>query len=138
MDEIYFIIHGEPKGKGRPRFVRATGRAVTPKDTVNYENLVRMEYEYQCNGKRFEDDAQIWMEVDAYYSIPKSVSKKKRAEMLSNRLRPTKKPDGSNVLKAIEDALNGIAYRDDAQIVETRISKYYGELPRVAVYIRKM
>ena len=41
--EVRFTIRGEPKGKGRPRFCRNTGHAITPKDTVNYETLVRTE-----------------------------------------------------------------------------------------------
>lgn len=42
--QVKFTILGEPKGKGRPRFSRNTGTAITPKDTVNYETLVHMEY----------------------------------------------------------------------------------------------
>ena len=41
--QVKFTILGEPKGKGRPRFSRKTGTAITPKDTVNYETLVHME-----------------------------------------------------------------------------------------------
>ena len=44
MDKVKFIVLGEPKGKGRPRFSTQTGRAFTPKQTVNYEALVHMEY----------------------------------------------------------------------------------------------
>lgn len=39
--QVKFTILGEPKGKGRPRFSRKTGTAITPKDTVNYETLVK-------------------------------------------------------------------------------------------------
>lgn len=137
MADVRFTVYGEPKGKGRPRFARATGHAVTPKDTVEYENLVRLEYEYQCRGQRFPDGAQLEMNVDAFYSIPKSASRKKRQLMIDRKIRPTKKPDSSNVLKAIEDALNNIAYKDDAQIVETRISRFYGEEPKVMVEIKE-
>ena len=42
--EVKFTVFGEPKGKGRPRFNTRTGHAITPKDTVNYETLVHMEY----------------------------------------------------------------------------------------------
>lgn len=47
--------------------------------------------------------------------------------MLSGQLYPTKKPDWDNVGKIICDALNGIAYRDDAQIVFAAVSKSYTE-----------
>ena len=99
--EVRFTVLGEPKGKGRPRFVRATSRAITPKDTVNYETLVRMEYMAQCKNQRFEDGAMLDMRIKAYYTIPQSKSKKVKAQMLANEIRPTKKPDMDNVVKMI-------------------------------------
>lgn len=78
--EVKFTILGEPKGKGRPRFCRNTGHAITPKDTVNYETLVHMEYVAQCEEFRFPDDAMLDMRIRAYYSIPKSASKKKEQQ----------------------------------------------------------
>lgn len=136
--EAKFTILGEPKGKGRPRFCRNTGHAITPKDTVNYETLVHMEYLEQCNELRFPDDAMLDMRIKAYYSIPKSASKKKRASMLAGEIRPTKKPDMDNVVKIIADALNQIAYRDDTQIVDCQCRKFYSENPRVEVTIRSV
>ena len=47
----------------------------------------------------------------------------------------TTKPDGSNVLKAIEDGLNGIVYVDDSQIVMSHIEKHYSDSPRVEVTV---
>jgi Holliday junction resolvase RusA-like endonuclease len=127
---------GEPKGKGRPRFCRNTGHAITPKDTVNYETLVKMEYTQACGEQMFPDDAMLDMRIKAYYSIPKSASKKRHAAMLSGDIRPTKKPDMDNVIKIIADALNKIAYRDDTQIVDCQVRKFYSEKPRVEVMIQ--
>ncbi len=134
--EVKFTVLGEPKGKGRPRFNRNTGHAVTPKDTVNYETLVRMEYANQCEDIKFPDKEMLDMRIKAFYSIPKSVSKKKRASMLAGELRPTKKPDMDNVIKIIADSLNQIAYRDDTQIVDCQVRKFYSENPRVEVTIK--
>ena len=50
--------------------------------------------------------------------------------------RPTKKPDLDNIIKAIADSLNGIAYKDDAQIVELKSKKFYSDTPRVEVTIK--
>ena len=138
--QVSFTVIGEPKGKQRPRVVHTGGRTMTytPGQTVMYENLVRLEYIRCCEGKRFADDAQLKMNVDAYYSIPKSTSKRRRQMMIDREIRPTKKPDSSNVLKAIEDALNGVAYKDDAQIVETRISRFYAEQARVDVTLTEI
>lgn len=134
--EVRFTILGEPKGKGRPRFCRNTGHAITPKDTVNYETLVHMEYVEQCQEVRFPDDAMLDMRIKAFYSIPKSKSKKVKALMLDGTIRPTKKPDMDNVVKIIADALNQVAYRDDTQIVDCQCRKFYSENPRVEVSIR--
>lgn len=133
---INFTVMGEPKGKGRPRFCRNTGHAITPKDTVNYETLVKMEYTQACGELMFPDDAMLDMRIKAYYSIPKSASKKRHAAMLSGDIRPTKKPDMDNVIKIIADALNKIAYRDDTQIVDCQVRKFYSEKPRVEVMIQ--
>lgn len=133
---INFTVMGEPKGKGRPRFCRNTGHAITPKDTVNYETLVKMEYTQACGEQMFPDDAMLDMRIKAYYSIPKSASKKRHSAMLSGEIRPTKKPDMDNVIKIIADALNKIAYRDDTQIVDCQVRKFYSEKPRVEVMIQ--
>ena len=134
--EVKFTILGEPKGKGRPRFCRNTGHAITPKDTVNYETLVHMEYVARCEEFRFPDDAMLDMRIRAYYSIPKSASKKKRAAMIIGEIRPTKKPDMDNVVKIIADSLNQVAYRDDTQIVDCQCRKFYSDNPRVEVMIK--
>lgn len=133
---INFTVMGEPKGKGRPRFCRNTGHAITPKDTVNYETLVKMEYTQACGELMFPDAAMLDMRIKAYYSIPKSASKKRHAAMLSGDIRPTKKPDMDNVIKIIADSLNKIAYRDDTQIVDCQVRKFYSEKPRVEVMIQ--
>ena len=136
--EVKFTILGEPKGKCRPRFNTRTGHAITPKDTVNYETLVHMEYLAQCQDFRFPDDIMLDMRIKAYYSIPKSASKKKKAAMLAGKIRPTKKPDMDNVVKIIADSLNQIAYRDDTQIVDCQCRKFYSENPRVEVIIKSV
>ena len=73
--------------------------------------------------------------IFAFHSIPKSVSRKKHLAMIDRLIRPTRKPDWDNVGKIICDALNGIAYRDDAQIVDALVRKFYSDTPRVIVEI---
>lgn len=135
MKQVKFTILGEPKGKGRPRFNTHTGRARTPTDTVNYETLVKWEYARQCDNFKFDDDAMLDLRILAYYSIPKSNSKKVKAQKLANIIRPTKKPDMDNVVKLIADALNQVAYKDDTQIVDCQVRKFFSENPRVEVTI---
>lgn len=134
-----FTILGEPAGKGRPRFSNAGGfvKTYTPEKTVSYENLVKLEYEQQCRNYRFPDDAQLDVRIVAYYEIPKSTSKKKAKLMEEGKIRPTKKPDFDNIGKIICDSLNQRAYRDDAQIVDAQVRKFYSDRPRVVVTIRE-
>lgn len=134
-----FTVPGEPTGKGRPRVVRngAFTRAFTPQKTASYENLVKLEYQSQSKGMTF-NDRQIRMDIKAYYALAKSDSKRRRMEKLSGALRPTKKPDIDNVYKIVADALNGIAYRDDSQIVAASIEKHYSEQPRVEIEITEV
>lgn len=136
-----FIIPGEPVGKGRPRVVRNkyTGNSVayTPEKTANYEELVKTMYVAGVNP-RFPDDAMLRVEINAYFSIPKSASKKKRADMIGRVLRPIKKPDVDNIVKILLDSLNRIAYRDDSQVVSVIFNKWYSEEPRVEVKITEV
>ena len=130
------VVPGEPVGKGRPRFVLATGRAYTPEKTARYEHLVKLEYERQHGpGLAFGRFAQIGLKLDAFFSIPQSVSRAKRAKMACGQVRPTKKPDLDNVIKTVGDALNGLAYYDDSQIVFCEVRKYYAEVPRLEIQL---
>lgn len=132
---MIFTIPGEPTGKGRPRVVRRGGatHAFTPEKTATYENLVRLRF-IEAGGKMFKD-AQLRVAVTAHYMIPKSVSNTRCEAMLRGVIRPTKKPDCDNIAKVVCDALNGVAYRDDAQIVHLAVSKWYDDEPSVTVEI---
>lgn len=136
--KIRFTVLGEPQGKGRPKFSRQGNRVVTrtPDQTVLYENLIQMEYLRQCGKARFEDNECLDMRIMAYYTIPSSISKKKRQSMIDKEIRPTKKPDADNIVKVVADSLNQVAYKDDSQIVDTMIRKYYSEQPRIEVVVQ--
>lgn len=137
--KINFIIPGPPQGKARPKVTRTKNgfsHTYTPDKTVAYEELVRTRYLAATNAYRFPDGAQIKMEILATVPIPQSKSRRVKADMLEGRTRPTKKPDCDNIIKIICDALNGLAYRDDAQIVEVSIRKAYADGGEVSVMIQ--
>lgn len=112
------IVEGKIKGKARPRVF--DGHAVTPQDTVNYENWVRVCYKQQSNKKL---EGPINALIIVYHKIPKSYSKTKRLDCILGILRPTKRPDIDNIAKIILDSLNGIAYGDDSQVVGLTVMK---------------
>ena len=108
----------------------------TPDETLVYENLIRSEYQRQCGSTRFQDEAQLDVRILAFYPVPTSVSKKKRRMMLDHEIRPGKKPDWDNIGKVVTDSLNQIAYRDDAQVVDAQVRKFFSEQPRLEVTIQ--
>ena len=116
---------------------RGYAKAYTPEKTVNYENLVKMTFQ-AAGFKPFEKDAQLRAEITAYFPIPKSTSKKKRAEMQNGYIMHTKKPDADNIAKSILDALNGLAYYDDSQVCELGGCKMYSEEPRAEITIKEL
>ena len=134
-----FIIPGQPVGKGRPKFSMVCGHvnAYTPTKTANYEALVKCCYQTQCNGIKFENKVPLDVRIVAYFGIPSSVSKKKANMMRQRLIRPMVKPDFDNIGKVVCDALNGIAYYDDAQIVDAQVRKFYDDEPRVVVTIQE-
>lgn len=138
-NNIAFIVYGEPTGKGRPRFARR-GTFVstyTPEKTANYENLVKMSFLQEYKEPVLLDGPVI-VGIHAYFSVPKSTSKKKREAMLKDQISPIKKPDMDNIAKIILDSLNGLAYLDDKQVTKLVIWKKYGDIPKVEVNINKL
>lgn len=134
---ITFTVPGEPQGKGRPRAFRA-GRGVrmyTPAKTEAYEQAVATAGRQAMAGRE-PMVGPLAVDLMAVVSVPASWSKKRRAAALEGLELPAKKPDADNVAKAIADGLNGITYGDDAQVVELRVRKRYGEVPGVLVEIR--
>ena len=119
-----FIVKGDPVGKQRPRFNGKTRTTYTPRKTKHYETLIRKAYE--DTGGSIQD-GYISLSLDVYFAIPKSYTKGKRLACQHNINRPAKKPDIDNTLKVVLDALNGVAYEDDKQVVEVICRKWYSQ-----------
>jgi len=126
---IKFEIPGKPQGKARartfynPRLKRV--QSITPEQTVCYENLIKMCF-LQAKPKDFEmyQDG-VHIEVKAYYRKAKG----------NKMLHPCLKVDVDNLVKVICDALNGLAYKDDKQVVGLVVNKVWGEPEGVIVTI---
>ena len=73
--------------------------------------------------------------VVAEYMPPKSWSKSNTDKAYNGLIFHTVKPDGSNIGKAIEDALNKIVYCDDSSAVITLTIKRYSRAERTTVSI---
>ena len=139
MTEIYFVIDGPVIPKGRPRFSRIGGhvKAFTPKRTLDYEKKVKESYlsEYPT-GIAFESEP-LSMILNIYMAVPKSVSKKKRDHMIVYEYPTKHNGDLDNLLKSVADALNGVAYTDDCQIVHVTVNKFWSEEAKAEVTIKE-
>ena len=128
-----FDVKGKPQGKGRPRVNTFTKRAYTPKKTQDYEELVR--WSYKNSYRDFKPlEGELEAHIIAVFEVPKSYSKKKREELKGAMY--THKPDVDNISKIILDSLNGVAYKDDSQIVKLTVEKMYGEEEKVLVILK--
>lgn len=136
MTTIHFTIPGKPRGKQRPRVTR--NGSFTPKETRKYEAAVRKAFntERWVSGTLFDsrDVTQAEAVITAYFPVPASWPKTKRASAFGTPY--TGKPDADNIAKIILDALNGVAYPDDAMVTCVSVAKEYcfeGKTPRVEV-----
>lgn len=133
---LRFTIPGEPQGKGRARIGRVGGfsRMFTPAKTLAYEGLVAQMAQQAMAGAPLMQ-GPVSLSLHLFHTIPRSATKRQRADMLAGLVRPTKKPDADNVLKAIADGMNGVVWRDDVQAVEIRLTKRFAEVPGVIVTV---
>lgn len=147
MNEPYvkFSVPGSPRGKGRPKFARRGKfiKTYTDKETASYENLVKMKAADAMEigkdefGSRYKPllNGAVKVRIRIFVLVPKSYSKKQRSLALEGMVRPTTKPDIDNVIKIIFDAINGVVWLDDKQVVDCRTTKFYSEHAGVRVSI---
>jgi Holliday junction resolvase RusA-like endonuclease len=106
----------------------------SPARTVAYEGLIAHAAHQAMAGRPLLDGA-VSMSLELDCQVPASWSAKKQRAALAGAVFPTTKPDADNVIKAICDGLNGVAWRDDVQVVDLRLRKRYAATPCVRVQI---
>lgn len=140
MQKLKFEVPGSPIGQGRPKFSTINGhaKAYDPEKSRNYKAYVKLLATQAMREQGFTMiEGPCCLDILAFFEVPKSKSKKFRERALMGLERPTKKPDLSNIVKGIEDALNGLAYKDDSSIVYLSVAKHYSEIPRVEVILQE-
>ena len=136
---LTFEVPGDPHGKGRPKFARRGNfvQTYTDKKTTSYEDLVRFHANIaMVDLAPLESAVAVYIYIKL--AVPKSYSKKRTEACLSGLERPTKKPDWDNVAKSICDAMNGIVYMDDTQIVDAHVTKVYAANAGVDVGVKEI
>ena len=133
---VTFAVPGPVVGKGRPRFVRATGRAYTPAKTESYEAKVGwLAKEAMAGREPWPRGTPMDCRIVVAVEPAASWSQKKRRLALSGAIFPTGKPDSDNIAKLIGDSLNGVVWVDDTSIVRLSIQKVFRESAGLSVAV---
>jgi len=127
------VVPGKPVGKQRARVVsnRRGTHSFTPMMTVQWEGLIKI-LASQAGIQPTDMPTSVGIEIER--TVPRSWSRKKKAQALSYGW-ATGKPDIDNVIKAVLDALNGIAWRDDSQVVTITASRTFTERDQTTITI---
>lgn len=119
-------LDGPPMAKQRVR-VTKTGHAYTPERTVNYEARLAYAAQEAMAGCALLD-GPLSVLVEIVMPIPESKPRRWKEAALAGQIRPTKKPDSDNFAKML-DAFNQIVWVDDSQVVDLRVTKWFGARP---------
>jgi Holliday junction resolvase RusA-like endonuclease len=129
---IQFTVPGKAQGKARARtfYNPKMGKmmSVTPEQTVNYENLIKISYIQAVEKGYKPTEKPVTVEIEAIY---RKVKTNKMEE-------PMLKPDVDNIAKVVLDALNGLAYIDDKQVISLVVRKVWGEPEELIVKIEEV
>lgn len=132
MKRIIFLVPGAPVPKARPRVTRYG--TYTPKSTREYEK--RIVTAWQAAGAvSFPAGVPLAITVYARFPIPKSAGKSKRAAM-EGSWHTIHRGDVDNVVKAVQDALNGHAYPDDCAVCKIHAEKLWSQTPGTTIIIQ--
>jgi Holliday junction resolvase RusA-like endonuclease len=136
MASAHLVIPGEPIAKGRPRATVRGGkvRTFTPERTREAEAYVIRLAAERWAGPPLSGPVRL--RVEAFFPIRASWSKARQASEVGQP--HLIKPDADNLLKLYADALNGIAYEDDAQIFDGRCLKWWAPMPRVEIHLTEV
>lgn len=135
---IRLTIPGEPVAQGRPRFSRR-GKYVStydPPKSRGYKEYIKQIARQELHIEPLTGSIRI--NVKVYIGIQKAGSKLTRRKKQDGIIRPTVKPDTDNYYKAVSDALTGILWEDDNQIVEIHVGKWYSDQPRVEIEVEEI
>jgi Holliday junction resolvase RusA-like endonuclease len=136
MMQIHFQVEGDPKGKGRPRFSRVGSftKVYTDKQTLGYEAKIA-NFAKQAMGGTEPLKTAVSVYLYVRLSIPHSYPKKRGEACLNGSELPCKKPDIDNIAKTYLDAMNGVIFVDDTQVIDLHVKKLYAEKAGVDVMV---
>ena len=134
---IRFVVPGSVRGQGRPRTRIAYGKNGSPfahiyetEEDRSYKGLIQ--FHLMKEAKRLGIDLPIEhngrgvsVSVQVMRKVPRSWRRKNRALAEAGEYRPQTRPDLDNVIKIVLDAMNGVAYADDAEVTNITATRSF-------------
>lgn len=135
-DQLFFTFDIEPTPQLRPRASARGGRVrvYDPPKVHQFKNLLHGLALTQY--KRPPLMGALEVDLIFYRPVQRSLSKTESARRLSNESKPIVKPDVDNYVKATLDALTGVLWHDDSQIVKLVSEKRYGETGKIIISVK--
>lgn len=135
-DQLLFTFEIEPVPQLRPRVSSRGGyvRVYDPPKVKNFKDLLRSLADDQYARPPMLGPLSV--SLTFYRPVQKSISQSERERRLSNQSKPVVKPDTDNYIKSTLDALNGVLWHDDAQIVKIEAEKKYSDHPKITVSVK--
>jgi crossover junction endodeoxyribonuclease RusA len=139
---LSFFVHGKPQSAGSKRAFIRGGRAVVTDDNprakpwqarVEEAALKAVDGNKPLEGPLAVTFAFTERRPKAHLRVAGDLNKTGRRNPY-----PAKQPDALKLARAVEDALTGIVYFDDRQIVDEHLSKRYGDLDGVQVTVEEL
>jgi Holliday junction resolvase RusA-like endonuclease len=136
---IIIEYRAEPIAKSAPQFAVKGKRAhaYIPERQLRYHEGLRYAAQKQMEGK-FLLLGPITLDLTVYLFPPGYLTKLKRRRAIAGLEYPTTRPDLSNYIKMVEDALIKVVFLDDNQVVSLMARKRYGEIPGIRVEIEEV
>lgn len=135
-----FFVEGKPIPKGNHRaFIRGSKAIVTDAQGGNlsdWESSIRTVARKHFNYQPIDNDA-VALSIDFIFKHPKNHFTKKGKPTKQFRKNHITRPDADKLTRAVCDALTGVVYKDDSQVMFENISKIYGmnEGVKISIYI---
>lgn len=129
MIDIFIKI--KPSGKQRHS---GSGRsAYTPKETVRAESIIKTYVKIEMLKKNIKmSTSHIKLSIIYYFKRTKHTIKTDSYHFRS------KKPDSDNLDKLVMDSMNGVLYKDDAQVCILHCEKRYNDIEGIHLSAEEM
>lgn len=127
-----FTVYGRPQPQGSTRAFLPKGshRPIITSDNKHlrpFRQQVSQTAVIELRGQIMAKETPVIVRVTFYFAKPRSAPRK--------RTEPCVKPDLDKLARAALDSLTGIAYEDDAQVVQLEARKMYGSPERIEVEV---